>query len=308
MSRFISKIDLAPLCKSESKCMQFLYDEGLLRTRMLCPECDARLHPITKWDRTFQLFSCRKGHPQFSQSVAKGTWFEKTKLSPAQVLLITHCFAHKSSYALTVTECSFGDQQLSERTVADWFSYCREVCMISMETKYTNRGKIGGPGHVVQIDECKIGRRKFHRGRVVEGNWVLGMIDVVTNEVRMTICPGNNRDAATLYGLIEQHVELGSTIHTDCWRGYNGLLGGGFAAHLTVNHSVNFVDPVTNVHTNNIESRWRALRHRLSRGGIRRNQIDVHLAEHLWRQDCENRAADPFQEMIEDIRLVYPVV
>ena len=67
------------------------------------------------------------------------------------------------------------------------------------------------------------------------------------------------------------------------------------------------MDPITNAHTNNIESRWRALRHRLSRGGIRRYQIDVHMAEHLWRQDCENRAADPFQKLIEDIRLVYAV-
>ena len=123
---------LAPLCSFESECIQFLYDEGLLRTRMLCLKCDAELHPITKRDRTFQLFSCRKGHPQFLQSVAKATWFEKTKLLPAQVLLIIHCFTYKSSYALTATECSFGDQQLSEKAVADWFSNCREVCMISM--------------------------------------------------------------------------------------------------------------------------------------------------------------------------------
>ena len=172
-----------------------------------------------------------------------------------------------------------------------------------METKYRNRGKIGGPAHVVQVDERKIGRRKFHRDRVVEGNWILRPIDVVTNEVRMTICLGNNRDAATLYDLIVEHVQLGSTIHTDYWRGYNGL-GGGFAAHLTVNHPVNFVDPITKAYTNNIESQWRALRHRLSRGGIRRHLINVHLAEHLWRQDCKNRAADPFQELTEDIRLV----
>ena len=27
----------------------------------------------------------------------------------------------------------------------------------------------------------------------------------------------------------------------DCWRGYNGLIAGGFSEHLTVNHSQNFV-------------------------------------------------------------------
>jgi hypothetical protein len=60
-----------------------------------------------------------------------------------------------------------------------------------MEYKYANRGKIGGPNHIVQVDEYKIGRWKYHRGRVVEGNWILGMIDINTNEVRMAICPNN---------------------------------------------------------------------------------------------------------------------
>ena len=306
MDRFISKIDLAPLCFSKDECFQLLYDEGLLRARMQCPVCKAVLHPVTKWDRMFQLFSCRKGHPQFSQSVAKGTWFDKSKITPAQVLLIMHCFAHKSSYALTVTECSFGDQRLSGRTVADWYSYCREVCMFSMDSKYKDRGKIGGPGHIVQIDECKIGQRKFYHGRVLEGNWIIGMIDVETNEVRMTFCPGNYRDAATLFDLIKEHVELGSMIQTDCWRGYNGLLDSGFAAHLAENYSVNSIDPETKTHVNK-EFRWRALRNRLSSSGIRRDQIDIHLAEYLWHQDCQNRSVDPFHELVDNIRLVYPV-
>ena len=84
-----------------------------------------------------------------------------------------------------------------------------------MEDKYVTRGKIGGPNHVIQIDECKIGRRKFHRGRVVEGNWILGVIDINTKEVRMAICPNNRRDAQTLYDLVSKHVKLTSAFHTD---------------------------------------------------------------------------------------------
>ena len=57
--------------------------------------------------------------------------------------------------------------------------------------------------------------------------------------------------------VVIDHVEITSTIHTDCWRGSNGLTVGGFAAHLTVNHSHHFVDSVTSVHTNTIESQWR---------------------------------------------------
>ena len=85
------------------------------------------------------------------------------------------------------------------------------------------------------------------------------------------------------------------------WRNYNGLLAGDFANHLAVNHSLHFVDPITHVHTNNIESHWPSLRHRLSRGGIPKDQMDSHIAEHLWHLDCKNR--DPFQ----GIKAVYPV-
>ena len=133
--------------------------------------------------------------------------------------------------------------------------------MISMDTKSTARWKIGGPSHVVQIDECKIGRCKFNRSRVIGGNRILGMIDVKMQEVQMTICSNNNRDADALYNLIAEHIELTSTIYTDVSRGYNGFMAGGFPAHLTVNHSHNFVDSITQCHSSNIESRWRALCH-----------------------------------------------
>ena len=34
--------------------------------------------------------------------------------------------------------------------------FCRKVCMISMDDEYRSRGKIGGPGHVVEIDHVEI--------------------------------------------------------------------------------------------------------------------------------------------------------
>ena len=78
-------------------------------------------------------------------------------------------------------------------------------------------------------------------------------------EVDVTICLNNRQDTQTIYDLISEHVELTSTIHMDARMGQNSLLAGGFANHLTVYHSLHFVDPITHVHTNNIESRWRSL-------------------------------------------------
>ncbi|KAG8227915.1 hypothetical protein J437_LFUL011843 [Ladona fulva] len=36
---------------------------------------------------------------------------------------------------------------------------------------------LGGEGKVVEIDESKFGKRKFNRGRLVEGKWVFGGIE-----------------------------------------------------------------------------------------------------------------------------------
>lgn len=96
----------------------------------------------------------------------------------------------------------------------------------------------------------------------------------------------------------------GSTIYTDCWKGYNNLTLEGFA-HLTINHSLQFVDPDTGVNTNKIESQWRPLRHRLARGGVKKEHLAEHMTEFLWRRDCKRRGADPFKELVEDIKAVH---
>ena len=42
---------------------------------------------------------------------------------------------------------------------------------------FDGKEKTGGPGKFVQINESKIGKRKYHGGHVVKGRWVFGGID-----------------------------------------------------------------------------------------------------------------------------------
>ena len=48
------------------------------------------------------------------------------------------------------------------------------------------------------------------------------------------------RDRETLERVILRHVRIGSIIHTDCWKGYDGLKK--YYEHRTVNHSYQFVN------------------------------------------------------------------
>ncbi|KMQ91627.1 hypothetical protein RF55_8482 [Lasius niger] len=121
-----------------------------------------------------------------------------------------------------------------------------------------NRGLIGGPGKIVQINEAKIEQRKYQRGRVVEGHWLLGMIEDENEDLRLEMCPDNQRTTQVLIPLIQQHMAPGSTIHTDEWRAYNELARCGYI-HRTVNHSREFV-AADGIHTQRIEASWRPMR------------------------------------------------
>ena len=65
-----------------------------------------------------------------------------------------------------------------------------------------------------------------------------------------------NRGAEILLPIIQSVVRPGSIVHSDEWRSYRQIQGRTGLSHRTVNHSINFVEPITGVHTQNIESYW----------------------------------------------------
>ena len=70
------------------------------------------------------------------------------------------------------------------------------------------------------------------------------------------LVPVDKRDAETLITIIRERVEPGTTVISDMWKAYRELNEAGFE-HLTVNHSLEFVDSITGAHTNNVERQWR---------------------------------------------------
>jgi transposase-like protein len=254
-------------------------------------------------------FKCTKKGCGTKSTLALKTFFEFRSLPIEKILTLIYVFSYGGSYedARRETFKEEPNKPIHDESIADTFSCLREVTMISLDNLYQSRGKIGGPGTVVEIDEMKLGKRKFNCGRIIDGSWLLGIICINTKEYRVEICPANKRDSNTLLALINKHIHKQTTIITDCWRGYNGLEADDFN-HLCVNHSYNFVDPDTWAHTQTIESNWRPLRRRMNRGGLRKEDLDLHLCEYIWRKEVKRRNADPFTEIIRDIIKVYPGV
>ncbi|VDI03030.1 Hypothetical predicted protein [Mytilus galloprovincialis] len=162
--------------------------------------------------------------------------------------------------------------------------------------------KIGGENVIVEIDESKFGKRKYHKGRRVEGQWVFGGIE--RDSKKSFFASVENRTKETLLKLIKDNIKPGTTIISDCWKAYDCLGSEGFE-HLKVNHSVNFVDPETGAHTNTIESTWRALKKSLPKYGTVKSLYDTYFSQYCVRKKYIIGSEDPFLAFINLIKKVY---
>ena len=121
---------------------------------------------------------------------------------------------------------------------------------------------MGEKGIAVETDESKFYKRKYNRGRGVDGVWVLGMVER-TPERRINLFCLKKWDRLALNTLITKYVAKGSIIHTNKLKGYSGLTSLWYK-HYTVNHSKNFKDLETGIHTNTIEESWRAIKRKIT--------------------------------------------
>ena len=86
----------------------------------------------------------------------------------------------------------------------------------------------------------------------------------------------------TLQKIIRGKISTKSIVHTDKWRGYDGLVDVGFDKHFRINHSKEFSDGFGN-HINGIENFWSFTKRRLAKfNGVKVN-FEYHLKESEWR-------------------------
>ena len=106
---------------------------------------------------------------------------------------------------------------------------------------------------------------------------------------------------ATLQAIIRGKVDPESVIHSDGWRGYDGLIDLGYEEHVRINHGDDeFVDSDGN-HINGIEAFWGTVKTRLSkRKGIRDEYLHLHLKECEFRFNY--RDEDLYETLLELLR------
>ena len=107
----------------------------------------------------------------------------------------------------------------------------------------------------------------------------------------------------------ERHVAPGTIIHSDEWAAYNQVQRlSNVSSHGIVNHSINFVEPTTGVHTQNVESYWNRVKTKLKRmKGCCGDQLPSYLDEFMWRERHGTSALLALQNIMRDIAAKYSV-
>ena len=289
--------------------INFCMEVGLLPTTRTCTYCKKRLNltaekrPDHATPVVYRCYNSKCKHYNKYISVRDRTVFAESKLSIDTILRLMVLYVNRiTSYEQLRTECvDESGKELSTETISDWLTYLREVQLEALVE--ITKDKIGGPNCTVEIDESKFGKRKYNKGRVIEGQWVIGGICRENGDIFVALCPENKRDAETLMTIIENHVDNRSTVITDCWKAYDHLEQKKWH-HLTVNHSTNFIDPSTGAHTQNIENTWWQMKRNLpsTHGG----NLMLHFAQYLWQRKFVTKGQQPHLTFLSHVKKLYP--
>ncbi len=155
-------------------------------------------------------------------------------------------------------------------------------------------------GGEVEADESYFGARRVRgkRGRGASGKTILFGLLKRDEYVYTEIVPDCKK--ATLQSIIRGRVAPEAVIHSDGWRGYDGLVDVGYAKHFRVAHGANEFARGT-AHINGIESFWSFAKRRLQKfNGIPAHTFYLHLKECEWR--FNNRSKNLYQELLTLLR------
>ncbi len=171
--------------------------------------------------------------------------------------------------------------RLNRNTINRYFNLIRNRIAEFCETETPFRGEI-------EVDESFFGARrvKGKRGRGAGSKTIVFGILQRGGKVYTEIVPDCAK--ATLQAIIRGKVNPESIIHSDKWRGYNGLVDLGYKKHYRVHHQNNEFAKGKR-HINGIESFWSFAKNRIIKfHGVSKPNFYFHLKECEFRFNYKN--------------------
>ncbi|XP_046970306.1 uncharacterized protein LOC124537487 isoform X3 [Vanessa cardui] len=139
-------------------------------------------------------------------------------------------------------------------------------------------------------------------GQHIEGQWVLGMIEDGSEDLRLEVCPNNIKTAEVLVPLIQKHVAEGTTIYINVGEAYDSLKDHNYVLKKLTDYFP--ANPLC-MHTQKIESQWNVVKQFFSKDLYNREYLADFIIEYLWRRHIKINKCDPFEELIKAVKHVY---
>lgn len=241
MDKYLAPI-VSKILEDYDYAITFSIEKGILPQRnsiLMCPNCN---HNMTFYSST-NTWKC---HNHSCQSSRSELYPLNIKKNVYRTYLSTLLLFSADIPIYTAIKLF----PLSNQILYRYYAYFRNL----MYQKYIYEMQTQALSFHVQIDESLFSRRKYERGRIKPQRWVFGACDNARGgRVYMVTVEKRNED--NLIPIIQSWCPQGSIINSDCWSAYRNLNNYGFP-HCTVNHSENFVDPLTLEHTQRIEALW----------------------------------------------------
>ena len=263
----------------EESCIEDLINNEVLYKHPKCVKCRKATYRYKK------IWKCKGKNCNWSISVYNESIFTSSKLTANRIVYIGY---------LWLAKCPNNSTQFITGHFSAIISLIigniREIIKNAIIEK---KGKISSNGIIVEIDKPKFGKRKCHRGHKVDG------IER-TSERKFFAESVKGRSIVTLIDVLKRNILSDSIVYSDMWKDYaklSDILG---MQHKTVNHSKNFKDPITGVHTNSIKGTWNGLKLRTSIKSYKYDRIDIHISEFIWRRQNKSNLWDAFVRILSE--------
>ena len=213
----------------------------------------------------------------------KRRYKKRSHISDKKIREIVRCFCMD----LTATNTS-QLTGISRPTINKYFDRFRKVILLSSSNNEKENG-------VFELDESYFGAKRIRgkRGRGAAGKTpVFGLLK---RDGKVYVSIVQNCSKEQLMPIIQGKILEGSTINTDGWKAYDGLILNGYDHH-RVYHSHDEFARGKN-HVNGIESFWAFAKRRMSKfNGLTDDKFVLHLKECEYRWNI--RGYDMHQNML----------
>lgn len=216
----------------------------------------------------------------------KNRYCNRSRLSEQKFRQLLQCFCDDLDTTLTARIVGISRQKLSRYFGA---LRLRIVSLSQLDGKFSGE---------VEVDESYFGAKRIRgkRGRGARGK--IPVVGVLKRGGKVYTKVVKDCSREQIMPILKGKILDESTVYTDGWKSYHGLIYQGFQ-HYRIYHSKNEFARGKN-HINGIESFWSFCKRRMSKqNGVRKDKFLLHLKESEFRW---NHRSDMYKVLLDNLK------